>query len=385
MENYFCDGSTFRADGNCNKMVWKKSAARYKEIAEQRCKDLFKEIDVLNEQEDEQYKAHNLEETGSFSEPITREVIKEQATKLNQVIAKTTSTKTKRTAGRIKNQLQQEQEKITRYDNQIRKAGTRSGYNKTDTDASGMRMKNQETLPAYNVLAGCENQMIVNCSVHQNSNDSRCFKEHMAQLEQITDIVPGSVVADSIYGTEENYQLLEDKNIGNYLKYPAFHKEEKPLYKPEPFSSTEFNYNAGSNTYTCPVGRTLKFKRVHTEKRYSGYEITLKVYQCRNCRGCPFYEQCCSPRNETRRTLKINPTLEEHKKQARHNLRTEKGWELRKKRSIEIESCFGDIKHNMGIRRCHLRGLKKVHADFCYIAMAHNMRKIHLMNQKKAS
>ena len=45
MENYFCDGSTFRADANPHKMVWKKNAERYKNKTEQNCCELFKQID----------------------------------------------------------------------------------------------------------------------------------------------------------------------------------------------------------------------------------------------------------------------------------------------------------------------------------------------------
>src|SRR6202035_3999046 len=48
LENYFCDGSTFAADGNKHKMVWKKNAERYKTGVQEKCKELFKEIDALN-------------------------------------------------------------------------------------------------------------------------------------------------------------------------------------------------------------------------------------------------------------------------------------------------------------------------------------------------
>src|SRR6266540_724754 len=55
MENYFCDGSTFRADANQYKMVWKKNAERYKGSTEEKCRQLFKQIDELNSQEESQY------------------------------------------------------------------------------------------------------------------------------------------------------------------------------------------------------------------------------------------------------------------------------------------------------------------------------------------
>lgn len=48
MENYFCDGSSFAADGNKHKMVWKKNADRYREVTENSCKELFKQIDQYN-------------------------------------------------------------------------------------------------------------------------------------------------------------------------------------------------------------------------------------------------------------------------------------------------------------------------------------------------
>lgn len=386
MENYFCDGSTFRADGNQHKMTWKKNAQKYKDVAAQKCKDLFNQIDLLNEAEDKEYGNANLEETGEDSQTITAEKIQERTTKLNEIIEKTTVVKQKHKACRIKKQLEQQQQKVIKYERQLEIAGNRSGYNQTDTDACGMRMKNQEILPAYNLMAGSENQIIVSCSVHQNSNDASCFKAHIEQLEKHSSVLPENIMADSIFGTEENYEVLEQKQINNYLKYPSFHKEQKPHYKPEPFSNTHFIYNASNNTYTCPQGKSLEFKgEIKAEKRQSGYQSILKIYECKDCSGCPLYEPCCTARKEKNRQLKINEKLDAHKRKAKENLRSLTGWELRKKRGIEIESCFGDIKHNMGIRRCHLRGLQKVKADFCLIAMAHNLRKIHLKSLKIVS
>jgi len=88
---------------------------------------------------------------------------------------------------------------------------------------------------------------------------------------------------------------------------------------------------------------------------------------------------------ESNRVIKVNEKLENYKQQARQNLGSEKGITLRKQRSVEIESCFGDIKHNMGFRRFHLRGIEKVKTEWSIVAMAHNLRKIHLQNINKAA
>ena len=75
-----------------------------------------------------------------------------------------------------------------------------------------MMMKNRvEILPAYNALAGCEDQFITGVSVHQNTNDATCFPEHLEQISRQQPVQPDNIIADSIFGTEQNYELLQEK------------------------------------------------------------------------------------------------------------------------------------------------------------------------------
>ena len=64
------------------------------------------------------------------------------------------------------------------------------------------------------------------------------------------------------------------------------------------------------------------------------------------------------------------------KAKARENLNSEKGIELRKKRCVEVESVFGQIKQNSSVRRFALRGLKKVNLEWGLVCLAHNIKKI---------
>jgi len=383
MENYFCDGSTFVADGNKHKMVWKKNAERYKALTEQKCKSLFQEIDQLNALEDKQYGTSNLEENG-YSSTVTPEAIRTQVNKLNEQLKKVTDKKITRKAQSLKKKLHQAASKMNKYRRQIAQAGRRSGYNKTDTDASGMRMKNKvEVLPAYNVLAGSENQFITGVSVHQTTHDGVCFKEHLHQLGSQQPLQPKKIIADSIFGTEQNYELLEQKQMGNYMKFPSLHAEQKKSYQNNLFLKDHFTYDKVADTYTCPNQQVLTFKhRKQLTHPTTGYLSELKEYECRSCTGCPFYEKCCKSTTGANRKLQVNEKLEKYKQTARENLTTELGKQLRKQRSIEIESCFGDIKHNMGFRRFHVRGIQKVKTEFFLIAMAHNFRKIQLQPLK---
>lgn len=386
MENYFCDGSTFRADANQHKMVWKKNAERYKLKTQQKCQALFKEIDLLNAQEDKQYKQQDLEEYGQAS-TISSTAIQTHISTLNEKIKNTLDKKALRKARSLEKKLQQAQSKISKYDQQMEMAGTRSGYNKTDTDASAMMMKNKvEILPAYNVLAGCEEQFITGVSVHQNTNDGACFKEHLEHTAQQQPIQPDSIIADSIFGTAQNYELLEHKQINSYLKFPSFHAERKQRYQDNIFLKDNFYYDQASDTYSCPNDELLTLRRTYTEThRRTGYQSQIKEYECTNCNDCAFYKTCCKSEKGANRTIKVNPKLEHYKAKARLTLNSDQGLMLRKRRSIEIESCFGDIKHNMGFRRFHVRGLQKVKTEISLVAMAHNLRKMHLKRLKEAA
>lgn len=386
LENYFCDGTTLRADANQHKMVWKKNAERYGVKSIEKCRELFKQIDELNNQEDKAYGTADLEEHGKASS-ITRQAIADKVADLNNTIRTAATKSQRRKAMTLKKKLKETEHKIDKYNNQITKAGKRSGYNKTDPDASAMMMKNKvEVLPAYNVLAGSEQQFITGMSVHQTTHDGICFEDHLHEIERQQPCKPDRIIADSIFGTEQNYELLQKNEIDNYMKFPLYHKEQTKGYQQNRFIKENFSYDPLTDSYGCPNDQRLIFKGKHqqTHKR-TGYKSVLKIYECNNCSGCPLYQQCCKSTKGHNRQIEVNEKLEAFKQHARENLHTELGQALKKRRSIEIESCFGDIKHNMGFRRFHLRGLSKVKTEFGLVAMAHNLRKVYLKSLKKAS
>ena len=71
------------------------------------------------------------------------------------------------------------------------------------------------------------------------------------------------------------------------------------------------------------------------------------------------------------------------KQQAKENLNSEKGKELRDRRGNEIESVFGDGKMNKCKGSYLLRGLVKVNIEAGLYYISHNLRKLHgFLNQK---
>ena len=383
-ENYFCDGSTFGANANRHKMVWKNNAIRYKEATEQKCKELFSRIEELNSAEESVYANRDMEETGQHVCANIEEQIAVQIERLDDIINGTEPKAVKRKARTIKKKLEENKAALSKYDRQQQISSHRSGYSKTDEDATAMKMKNDEILPAYNVLIGTEDQFITNYSVHQKTNDGACFKEHMKQLETYTDQLPQNVIADSIFGTEENSEVLEQKGIDNYMKFPLYHKEQTRKYRNNPFSKDNFIYDQQTDTYSCPNSKRLLFSHIRKDTNKNGFISHSRLYECEDCTGCPFADKC-KKSIDNNRTILVNEKLERYKQLMRKNLRTEKGDKLKRRRGQEVESCFGDLKMNQGFRRFGLRGKEKVKTEAGILMISHNIRKIHIKNIKKAA
>lgn len=98
------------------------------------------------------------------------------------------------------------------------------------------------------------------------------------------------------------------------------------------------------------------------------------MYECEDCRWCRSRKFC--HKSKYNRKIEINGTLNRFKAQARENLTSDKGKELRSRRPIEVESVFGHIKQNRGFRRFLLRGMNKVNIEWGLLSIAHNFLKM---------
>ena len=107
------------------------------------------------------------------------------------------------------------------------------------------------------------------------------------------------------------------------------------------------------------------------------YESTTRMYVGEGCPGCPLRGRCFKSKDPGAvRILRVNPTLDAFKARASEILRTERGSMLGRRRSVDVETIFGDIKRNWGFRRFLLRGLEKVDHEMRMVAMGHNIRKL---------
>jgi len=391
LENYFADGTKIEADGNKHKVVWAKRKQGYEKRVQVQIGELLKQIEAENEAEEAEYGERDLEEMGgNGNAEVNSERLKQKIAELNERL------KNKLPAGGKKKGKSAAQKalkklegdclpRLEKYEEQTEVLAGRNSYSKTDPDATCMRMKEDRgakrpwAKPAYNIQAGTEGQFIVGYSVHNTSSDPICFTQHMEGVRSGLNKLPKRVVADAAYGSEENYQYLQKHEVENYIKYPSFYQDTHHYRNPEiirkhQFRSDHFEYDPQTDQYICPAKKRLNYLYTSKSKTVHGFESERRHYECSECQGCPLKPQCTQATGNRR--IQVSFQLTEFRRQARANLTSDFGKELRAKRSVEVETVFGHIKHNLGFRRFHLRGLKKVTTEWGLVCIAHNMQKL---------
>jgi transposase len=389
--DYFVDGTKIEANAGRYSHVWRKNTERYKAKVQERVMELFKEIDQLNAQEDETYGNADLPERGDASN-ITSDEIRQAASELSEKMVATEYKKQKKVLERKVKKLNQTADKLDKYEQQEHILDGRNSYSKTDTDATFMRLKDDRLRAAYNAQVSSEKQFITNYSISQNANDSVSFPAHFDKIvERGETYIPDTYTGDSGYGSQENYQKLADHEVDNYLKYNTFHQDTKPKKDTTStdestvisFQRDQFVYHPDDDTFVCPTGNTMKYLKDEQRESTTGFVSTYRVYECDDCTSCPYKAQCTKAQGNRR--FYYNKELEQYKQQARTNLTSTNGIKLRLRRGYEIETFFGDLKHNCGFTRFLLRGKQKAEHELGLLCMGYNIRKLANLEMKKAA
>jgi hypothetical protein len=224
----------------------------------------------------------------------------------------------------------------------------RNSYSKTDNDATFMRMKedhmrNGQLKAGYNVQITTNNQIITNYDIFANPTDTLTLPAHLESFKQLYGEAPETVTADSGYGSEQNYEYLEENNCTAYVKYNHFHREQKGnRIKKYPFAVEHLYYNQQQDYYVCPMGQHMNNIGTFKRNNDNGFEQTISRYQAKNCEGCPLRGVCHKAKGN--RIIEVNHNLNKHKQKAREKLISEEGIEHRKQPAADVEAVFGNIK-----------------------------------------
>jgi transposase len=371
----YVDGTKIEANANKYTFVWGKSIKKSKERIRQQLKELWQYTQRIAEEENKE------ENDDDDFEEIDPEKVKQTIEKIDECL-KDKAGVSKKIKQKINYAKKNWSARLEKYKEQQEMLGKRNSYSKTDEEATFMRMKedsmkNGQLKAGYNVQISSNNQYIVNYSIHQRPTDTTTLPEHIESFKEKYDQLPEVIVADAGYGSEENYQYMEENKIEGYVKYNYFDREQKKQRGDKnPFSAEKLYYNEKEDCYYCPMGQ--KMSRVGQKKRVTenNYVREITEYKAINCQGCPIRGVCHKGQED--RIIGVSHKGNYLKQRAREKLESDIGIRYRKKRPTEAEPVFGNIKQNKKFKRFLLRGIEKVKIEFGLVAISHNLKKFSL-------
>lgn len=366
----FVDHTKNEANSNKHKVVWRKQVENQLNKIDEELDELFKHIDTINEEEGKIFGNKDLPE--KEREGFDDEKVKSIIDKINDRVKNKEITREKAREDRNKvRRVKQLLEREGAYEEKKKILGKRNSYSRTDNDAVAMMMKDKLTIrPAYNEGIAVENGFVLDYVISDNCGDCISFIPLMDGVIDNLGKAPENAHADGAYGNEETMSYLERKGIRNFLKYNTYHREKKRNWK-EKNRLEGLTYNEEGDEFTCPSGIKLTFEKEKPDITKTGFVRNVRVYRSEkgHCDKCPFHKSGT-------KTLSFSREYERLKEQAKRNLNSAKGIELRKRRGNELESIFGDERLNKLKKRYHMRGLKKVNIEAGLHYLAHNIRKI---------
>lgn len=237
--------------------------------------------------------------------------------------------------------------------------------NDTDKDSRLMMMKKKDWWNGYNPQNITEKQFIISTRVPNTANDTNELIPSLEKIKKQYWVLPDNILADRWYGTEENYNFAEEKNITTYIPHPKYSWAHLDDYR----------YDKESDSYEDKEWNIFKFKQfvwsITWRKRWRPKkDEILKEEDFKAKLYFTILE------NWKKKYLQIDKNLKKIFKENDDRLYSKEWKEIYKKRSWCVENVFWNIKMNLKFVRFNLRWFQGVQIEWNLISLAHNLKKI---------
>ena len=377
LEHTYIDGTKIEANANRYTWVWKRSCIKNRDKVFGKISTLIDEMNfkVLN------LLGVKLEKRDEYAVDYVQDMLAnyKKATGLDTNDFVSGKGHRKSIHQKQYQKMQEYMERLKGYANHIEICGdSRNSYAKTDHDATFMRVKrdymgNDQLLPAYNVQAAICDEYIAVIDVKKYASDMECFVPLMEKFNDTYGHYPKYPVADAGYGSYNNYIYCEEHGMEKFMKFTMFEKETKDKkYRDNQYRAVNFSRDENGNLI-CPNGKRFIFKYEKKVQR-NKYGRTEEIYECEDCEGCPYRNECCK-RTTKNRTISLNRELTSMHEEVISNLESIHGALLCMNRSIQSEGTFGIIKWNRSYKRLFRRGIDNVILELTLISCGYNLYK----------
>ena len=184
-------------------------------------------------------------------------------------------------------------------------------------------------------------------------------------------------MADSKYGTIDNYLACHDRNIApHFEKFDKGHDgfgTRKGIFRPP-----DFVYKPDEDHFICPAGELLKPRKLIKKRNHYEYSLPAKV-----CNSCSLKPQCT--RSKTGRTLKRHVRQEDLDKMLIQSESRKSKRDIRKRQHL-MERSYARSKR-YGYKRARWRRLWRVQIQEYLTASIQNIMVLikHIKEQDRAA
>lgn len=176
----------------------------------------------------------------------------------------------------------------------------------TDPDASVTRQGSGKSKLRYKTHRAVDekHEVITATKVTAGAVDDGHVLGNMIDVhERNTQQKVETVVADSKYGTIDNYLLCHDRKVKAHM--PSIEKTHRGTGRQKGiFPKEAFSYDPDTDTFLCPAGQMLRRRSYHKKRKHYEYKAPAKA-----CLQCELREKCTQSKDG--RTLKRHVRQEE--------------------------------------------------------------------------
>lgn len=368
IDDVYNDGTKFEANANKYKFVWKPKKHHQK-------LDLKIKEFILSIGYDITFEKNKLIKSNEFNE-ILNNYINQENINIYDIPNGYGCRRTKEEKNYIIGF--QYLTKLLEYEEKEKTCGeSRNSYFKTDKDATAMVLKedyysrlSHDFHAGYNIQVMVSSLIILMYGVFQDRSDHYTFIPMNDKFKEYYGFYPKNECADAGYGIYINYEYIKKHNIGNYVKYQSWDGESTGKHP------RLFNIDKDKNVICLNsiVGSDY-ITNAHPRIKNSRFLIFT------GCNNCNYSYKCKEfmkdeNKNKDFRIKEISIEYELFKDEAKENLLSPKGIEIRINRSIQVEGTFGQIKQNMNYERIRRRGLDKVSCEIMLMCLGVNIRRL---------
>ena len=203
------------------------------------------------------------------------------------------------------------------------------------------------------------------------SREVDATKTMVDRVERRFGLKPGRLVGDMAYGIAPMLSWMV-KDMGIEPHAPVWDKTGR---KDGTLSSSQFEWRAQSNEYSCPEGHALRCdRRAFTVERDRVTKADTVIYRASqdDCSQCSRKQQCC-PNTPVR---KIARSVHEDARNVARQLAETPQYRQSRRERKKVEMLFAHLKRILKLDRLRLRGLTGARDEFLLAATVQNLRRM---------